>query len=256
MDQAHFRFYAELNDFLPGEHRQVAIPYRLNGPVAVKHPIEAFGIPHTEVDLILANGLPVNFSYMVEKGDLISVYPVFSGIEDLPTIQLRPELTLPPRFIIDGHLGQLATHLRLLGFDALYRSDFDDLELAQMAGDEERVLLTRDRRLLMRKVVVHGYWLRSKEPPEQVHEVLRRFQLRGMVNPWRRCLRCNGLLRPAPKEEVYDRLEPKTKKYYDEFHICQECEQIYWKGSHFEPLRRFVEEIMQERRSLPEDNMT
>lgn len=246
MDQAHFRFYAELNDFLAAEQRQTNLPYHINGPVAVKHPIEALGVPHTEVDLILINGLPVDFSHLIGGGDRINVYPVFSGIEGRPGVRLRPQLSLPPRFVIDGHLGQLATYLRLLGFDSLYRGDFDDLELAHLAHDQERALLTRDRRLLMRKVVVHGYWLRSKDPQMQIQEVLRRFQLRAIVDPWRRCLRCNGRLRPVPKEEIYDRLEPKTKKYYHEFHICRECEQIYWKGSHFEPLNQFVDSIMQE----------
>lgn len=243
MTQAYFRFYAELNDLLPIDRRQTMIVYRLKGPVAVKHPIEALGVPHTEVDLILVNGALVGFSYLVGEGDRIDVYPSGSGIDLESPRHLRPELPYPPRFVVDGHLGQLTTYLRLLGFDALYQNDFQDEELAQIASSEERVLLTRDVRLLMRKHIVHGYWLRSKEPKEQIKEVLRRFRLKSIVTPWHRCLRCNGRLRKIAKHEIENRLEPLTKKYYHEFHICQDCNQIYWKGSHYLSLRHFIEEI-------------
>ncbi|MGB3712876.1 MAG: Mut7-C RNAse domain-containing protein [Candidatus Promineifilaceae bacterium] len=243
MTRAFFRFYAELNDLLAIDRRRTVIAYRLNGPVAVKHPIEALGVPHTEVDLILVDGAPASFSHLVGEGDRIDVYPPERAIDLEISRQLRPELPNPPRFVLDGHLGQLTTYLRLLGFDALYQNDIQDEELAQIAFDEERVLLTRDVRLLMRKTIVHGYWLRSKEPKEQIKEVLKRFSLKSIVAPWHRCLRCNGRLRKVAKHEIEDRLEPLTKKYYHEFHICQDCDQIYWKGSHYLSLRQFIEEI-------------
>ena len=106
--------------------------------------------------------------------------------------------------------------------------------------------MTRDVRLLMRKNIDHGYWLRSKEPKTQVREVLNRYQLYDATTPWHRCLRCNGTLEAATKEEILDRLEPLTKLHYHEFYVCQSCEQIYWKGSHYEPLKQFVQEITEE----------
>lgn len=241
---AYFRFYAELNDFLSLTQRQAPISYQLNGPVAVKHAIEALGVPHTEVDLIVTDGQSVDFSYPVQSGDRFSIYPAFSSIDIRSLVQLRPPLPSRPGFILDGHLGQLATFLRLLGFDALYRNDYDDEELAQVAHEEGRILLTRDRRLLMRKLVAHGYCLRTMEPNQQIRDVLQRFGLHGRIEPWRRCLRCNGRLHPVAKEAVLDRLEPKTKKYYHEFHICEECEQVYWKGSHYKPLQQFVDQLI------------
>jgi uncharacterized protein with PIN domain len=239
MSQANLRFYAELNDFLPVASRQATITCPLNGPVSAKHLIEALGVPHTEVALILANSKSVGFDYLVQENDRLSIYPSFANI-DVSDFLLRPPPPKPARFILDNHLGQLSTYLRLLGFDSLYRNDYDDRELAQVSHDDERILLTRDVRLLMRKVIVHGYWLRSKDPRQQLSAVLQRFDVYEDINPWHRCLRCNGVLRPVPKEEVMHRLEPKTKKYYDEFHICRECEQIYWKGSHYEPLQELV----------------
>ncbi len=252
MSQAYLRFFGELKDFLPAQVRQKTISCRLNGPVAIKHLIEAMGVPHTEVQYILANRASVDFAYLVQPADCIDVYPIFYEIGVQPLLALQPPFPSPPRFILDSHLGQLAAYLRLLGFDTLYRHDYHDEELAQLSNKEQRALLTRDRRLLMRKVVVHGYCLRSKDPKQQLLAVLNRYRLGGQIRPWQRCLRCNGSLQPVDKEVILDRLEPKTKKYYQEFHICQRCEQIYWKGSHYEPLRQFVDEVLAESGAMPE----
>lgn len=246
MAEASLRFYAELNDFLPDpEQRQKTITYILNGPVAVKHVVEALGVPHTEIELILANGQPVDFSYLVGDADRISLYPPFRGLDISTMPALRPPLPTPPRFILDSHLGRLATYLRLLGFDTLYRNDYDDEELAELSFQQQRILLTRDRRLLMRKVVVHGYCLRTKESRQQLEAVLRRFDLWSAIQPWKRCLRCNGRLQPVAKEAIIDQLEPKTKLYYDDFHQCQSCQQIYWQGSHYQRLERFIAAIQE-----------
>jgi uncharacterized protein len=246
MAEAFFRFYAELNDFLADpEQRQKTIAYGLNGPVAVKHVIEALGVPHTEIELILANDQPVDFSYLVQEGDRITLYPPFTRLDITSLPALRPPLPSPPRFILDSHLGRLATYLRLLGFDTLYRNDYDDEELAELSYQEQRILLTRDRRLLMRKLVVHGYCLRTKESRQQLEAVLRRYNLWSAIQPWQRCLRCNGRLLPVSKEAIIDRLEPKTKLYYDEFHQCQSCGQIYWQGSHYQRLQRFIAAIQE-----------
>ncbi|MFW6070542.1 MAG: Mut7-C RNAse domain-containing protein [bacterium] len=249
MKRATFRFYGELNEFLPPPRRQHPLSFPLNDRTSVKHPIESMGVPHTEVELILVNSRPVDFSYLLQAGDYVSVYPPFHTLDIRPLPPLRPPLEPPVRFLLDVHLGQLATYLRLLGFDALYRNDYDDEELADLAAESGRVLLSRDRRLLMRKQVVYGFCLRTRDPQAQLEAVLRRFDLYGQIDPWQRCLACNGRLRPVPKEEVLDRLEPKTKKYYDEFHICEECGKIYWKGSHFPRMRRFIARVSQTKTS-------
>ena len=241
MSTALFRFYAELNDFVPPEKRQRTVAYPFDGLVSVKHMIEAAGIPHTEVELILANGQSVGFDYLVQDGDRISVYPAFATIDVSPLVKLRPPLSAPHRFILDNHLGRMARYLRLLGFDSLYFNDqADDPELAQIAHDENRILLTRDRGLLKRSLVTYGYCLRTKDSRAQVTAVLHRYQLHDQITPWRRCLRCNGRLHPIAKEKILHRLEPKTKRYFNEFQICASCEQIYWQGSHFAKLQQFI----------------
>ena len=107
-NQALFRFYAELNDFLPAERRQRTLPcpFELSG--SVKDMIESLGVPHTEVDLILANGRSVDFAYLVQDGDYISVYPVFESIDISPVLRVRPEPLRETAFVLDVHLGRLA----------------------------------------------------------------------------------------------------------------------------------------------------
>jgi len=247
MTRATIRFQFELNDFLPPDQRGREIAYKIKGPVAIKHSIEALGVPHVEVAHILVDGDAVGFFYLVGEGDRLEIFPARQEVDDEPIRSLRPLPSYPARFVVDGHLGQLAKYLRLLGFDTLYQVEIEDWEIAQVSQDQERILLTRDVRLLMRKNIVHGYWLRSKEPAEQIMEVLGRYRLMDTVAPWRRCLRCNGEVHKVTKAEIMDRLEPLTKLHYQEFHVCQECDQIYWKGSHYRPLRKFVQEIMDER---------
>ncbi|RMG93369.1 MAG: twitching motility protein PilT [Chloroflexi bacterium] len=243
---ARFRFYAELNDFLPVYRRQVSFTYAFQEPVSVKHLIEALGVPHTEVEIILANGRSVDFSYLVQDKDEIAVYPPFTRLDVSPLVVLRPPPPNPPRFVLDNHLGRLARYLRLLGFDTVYLNhDADDARLAQIAHDENRILLTRDRGLLKRSLVVHGYCLRSRDPRRQLTAVLRRYQLHAYIHPWQRCLRCNGRLQPVDKAAILDRLEPKTRLYYHEFQICTDCGQIYWKGSHFNRLEKLVTAVRQ-----------
>ncbi len=246
MAQAHFRFYAELNFFLPPQRRQATFSRAFEGRVAVKDMIESLGVPHTEIDLILVNGESVDFSYIVQDGDQISVYPVFESFDITPVVRVRPKPLREPRFVLDQHLGKLAAYLRMLGFDTLYRNDYDDPELARISHEEKRTLLTRDRGLLKRSMVTRGYYVRETNPRRQVAEVMRRFDLGGLVAPFHRCITCNGVLEVVDKAAVQDRLPPRTQTYYDEFRRCRSCGQVYWKGPHYERMRRFIEDVLRE----------
>jgi uncharacterized protein with PIN domain len=243
MNLAYFRFYAELNDFLPPSRRFVAFPQPFEVSGSVKDLIESLGVPHTEVDLILANGESVDFSYLVQDGDRISVYPVFESLDITPLLRVRPRPLRQTRFVLDIHLGRLAGYLRMLGFDTLYRNDYRDEELARLSQEEERILLTRDRHLLKRRAVEHGYCLRETRPRRQLLEVLDRFDLSGSQAAFTRCLRCNGLLEPVAKEQVADRLPPDTREHYQEFHQCASCGQVYWKGSHYQRMVQFIQSL-------------
>ena len=229
---ANFRFYAELNEFLPHNRQYQTLQVNFKGRQSVKHLIESSGIPHTEVDLVLVNGNSVDFSYIVKQDDRVAVYPVFESMDITPLLKLRPAPLREARFVLDGHLGRLAAYLRMLGFDSLYRNDYDDLELAQISDEQKRILLTRDRGLLKRSLVTRGYCLRTREPRQQLLAVVRRFDLLAQVRPFTRCITCNGVLEPVSKTEIEDQLEPLTRKYFQEFSRCGQCGQIYWKGSH------------------------
>ncbi|WP_404355161.1 Mut7-C RNAse domain-containing protein [Methylotuvimicrobium sp. KM1] len=243
MNQVYLRFYEELNDFLPVERRKVEFEHALNRRTSIKDLIESLGVPHTEIEIILANGRSVDFDYIVQKNDRISVYPMFESFDITPLLRLRSKPMRAPRFILDTNLGRLARYLRLLGFDCLYRNDYEDGEVAEIASQQHRIVLTRDRFLLRRKIITHGYFVRSVHPREQVKEVLQRLDLYRSIAPFTRCSRCNGTLIKTSKDAVIDRLEPLTKLYYNDFRICLSCNQIYWSGSHQDRARQLISEL-------------
>lgn len=237
------RVYAELNNFLPKRWRHKSFSYPLNGGCSLKHMIESAGIPHTEIELILLNGKSVDFSAEVKAGDRISIYPVFESIDVTPIIALRPEPLRKTRFVLDVHLGKLALILRLLGFDAKFPGNIPDEELAEISSQEHRILLTRDTMLLKRNIVTHGCYLHSQDPEEQATEILNRLDLRDSAKPFSRCTGCGAHLKQVRKERINHRLEPLTRKYYSEFSICIECDKIYWKGSHYQPLTELLKRL-------------
>ena len=248
MAAARFRFYEELNDFLPATRRKRDFDHAFLSRSSIKDMIEALGVPHTEVDLILVNGRSVDFSYIVQDGDRISVYPVFESFDITPLLRLRPRPLRKTRFVLDIHLGKLAKYLRMLGFDTLYRNDYEDAALAELASCDGRILLTRDQGLLKRRIITHGYYVRDVRPRRQLVEVLRRFDLYRAVRPFRRCLGCNGLLEVVEKEQIENRLELNTRRYFDDFWMCGDCGQIYWKGSHYQRMQDLLREVREEAR--------
>jgi uncharacterized protein with PIN domain len=243
MKQAYVRFYAELNDFLPPVRRRQTTAYSFVVSGSVKDMIEALGVPHTEVDVIIVNGESVDFSYRVQDKDRISVYPAFESIDVAPVTRLKRQSLGEKCFVLDTHLGRLAAYLRMLGFDTVYRNDYQDEELAQIASREGRILLTRDQGLLKRNLVTCGYYVRATLPREQVVEIVERFELARLVVPFQRCVHCNALLQPVRKELVLHRLLPETRQHFVEFYICPACDRIYWKGSHYRRMSHLMKSI-------------
>jgi len=241
---ATFRFYEELNDFLPKERRKVDFIYSFDRKASIKDCIEYMGVPHTEVDLILVNGVSVDFSYILADQDRVSVYPVFELLDITEVTRLRPKPLRNPKFVVDVNLGRLARYLRLLGFDTLYRNDFDDKDLVKISSQQKRVLLTRDRNLLKHAAITHGCFVHNTKPLKQVEEVMLRLDLANSATPFKRCIRCNGMLQPVEKSEIEDRLPLLTRKYYEVFWICGDCAQIYWKGAHYGRMMELVEGLL------------
>lgn len=241
-DRLDLRFYAELCDLLPARHRSGRISHRHVPTQTVKDLVESYGVPHTEVDVILVDGESVDFGHRPQPGARVSIYPVFESFDIRPLVRLRPEPLRETRFVLDGHLGKLARRLRLLGFDSVYEADGDDDDLVEISVRGRRILLTRDRFLLRRRAITHGYLLRSDRPDHQVREVVQRFQLSGSIEPFARCPACNGELVTVAKAAIEHRLPPLTRLYYDDFRTCPVCGRDYWRGAHHAGLERMVAE--------------
>lgn len=236
MKVAWFDFASDLQPLLKRGLRDQPVGMRFQGPQSVKHLIESLGIPHTDIGPLTANGERIGLDYIVHDGDRIEVRAVAPAADE----------TTEPRFVLDGHLGRLASHLRMLGLDCLYHNAYEDEELVRISVGEDRILLTRDRLLLMHKVITQGYLLRSLDSTEQLYEVVRRYGLVKWVRPFERCMNCNHPLEPVRKESVLEKLEPLTKKYYDEFKLCPGCGKVYWKGSHYERMLELIELVSQD----------
>jgi hypothetical protein len=239
---ATIRFYEELNDFLPPRKRKQDVVISFKQSNSIKDVIESMGVPHTEVDLILVNQMPVNFSYIIRPQDRISVYPIFESFDISSLNRLRPQPLRHVRFVLDAHLGKLARYLRMLGFDTLYDSNCEDKELADLSSSSgKRILLTRDVGLLKRKQISHGYYVKSTQPGRQIREVLDRFDLRDLIRPFKLCVNCNGVLCPLEKTKARDHIPPDIYLKMDKFVACTACRQIYWQGSHYDKMMKFID---------------
>ncbi len=241
--KAHFRFYEELNDFLPISKRKKRFEHNFIDRTSVKDMIESLGIPHTEVDLILVNGTSVDFSYLVKDGDDISVYPIIESLDITELQRLRPEPLRNPKFVLDVHLGTLAKYMRILGFDTLYKNNYKDEEIVRISLREKRTILTRDRGILKRADVTHGYWIRENKAENQLIEVINRFDLKKLIRELSRCLLCNSKLIKISKEKVPELVPKKVKEYQNEFYLCEHCNKVYWKGSHYIKMRGIIDKL-------------
>ena len=231
-----FRFYAELNDFLPPDRRQRAFGYCFHGTPSVKDTIEAIGVPHTEVDVILVDGRSVGFDHLLAGGERVAVYPVFERYDVSPLTRLRPAPLRTTRFVADVHLGTLARNLRLLGFDTLWERDLDDEAIIAIARDDGRIILTRDTGILKNGRVTHGYWVRSTDPERQLEEVVAAIDLAGDIRPYTRCMECNGELERVERNAVARSVPLQVFLVYRDFRKCHGCRRVYWRGSHLNRL--------------------
>lgn len=242
--QCEFRFYEELNDFLPLSQRKVSFRHDFTGTPSVKDRIQSLGVPHTEVDLILVDDVSVGFAHRLHGGERVAVYPMFERFDIARLTLLRPEPLRRPAFALDVHLGKLARHLRWLGLDTLYRTDWDDAELATQAQTEHRIVLTRDTGLLKRNAVTHGAFLRQTAVRKQVEEVLERFDLWRQVDLFSRCAHCNGHIETILRSEAAGHVPPRVWDFQETFYRCRDCGHLYWAGTHTDHIRIWIEPLL------------
>jgi uncharacterized protein with PIN domain len=244
MALATYRFYEELNDFLARARRKREFKYDSARAETVKNAIEALGVPHTEVELIIANGKSVDFSHMVQDGDRVAVYPTFEALDIQPRLRMRPEPLRRLRFVADAHLGGLARLLRMLGCDTLYSNHLEDDDIRAISVRDGRVVLTRDRELLKCRDITHGCYVHALRPMDQWKEVVERLRLQQDARPFTLCLHCNEPLKAIDKAVVLDQLPGKVAKYYERFLTCPSCQRIYWEGSHWRRMRTSLDNLL------------
>ncbi len=244
MVTATFRFYEELNDFLPWERRKREFACRCARAATTKHMIEALGVPHTEVELILVNGESVDFGRLLRDGDRVAVYPKFEAFDVTPLLRLRETPLRRVRFVADAHLGGLAHLLRMAGFDTLYDNGFHDGEIVALAVRDGRIVLSRDRELLKRRDVSHGCYVHALKPALQFREIFSRLDLARSAHPFSLCLECNAPLRPIAKEEVVGRVPDGVLERYERFSTCDACRRVFWEGSHWRRMRELADNVI------------
>ncbi|WP_280398847.1 Mut7-C RNAse domain-containing protein [Nocardia carnea] len=238
------RVYAELNDFLPPRSRFSVLRRPVRSHQTVKDVVEAAGIPHTEIDLLLVNGESVSFGHRPRPGDRLAAYPVFESLDITALTRVRPHPLREPRLLVDVNLGGAARLLRLMGLDVRCEFEAGDARLAEIAVDDHRILLTRDRGLLARRIVTHGLFVRAEQPVDQVVEVIDRLDLANFLAPLTRCLRCGAALAGVDKADIADRLPPHVRRHHDTFLRCTGCARVYWAGTHRDRLDELVGRIM------------
>jgi uncharacterized protein len=243
MMTATFRFYEELNHFLAPERRGREFGCACARAATTKHMIEALGVPHTEVELVLVNGESVGFGRVLAEGDRVAVYPKFEAFDVTPLLRVREQPLRTTRFVADAHLGGLARLLRLTGFDTLYDNRFQDAEIERLCVAQGRIVLTRDRDLLKRRAVSHGCYVRALRSEAQLREVFDRLDLARSARPFTRCLSCNAMLRATEKERIESRLPPCVRECYQRFSVCTGCDRVFWEGTHWSRMRELVDSL-------------
>ncbi len=243
MVTATFRFYEELNDFLARPLRRRAFECECARDATAKHMIEALGVPHTEVELILVNDESVGFDHPLANGDRVAVYPKFEALDIRPLLRVRAEPLRETRFIADAHLGGLAQLLRLAGFDTLYDNGYADDAIEALAASEQRIVLTRDRELLKRRTITHGCYVRTLKPHAQLQEIFARLDLAASARPFRLCLTCNAPLHAIGRDAVRTRVPHGVFERHARFATCDVCQRVFWEGSHWQRMRALMDDL-------------
>lgn len=244
MVTANFRFYAELNEFLAPARRGREFASPCARAATTKHMIEALGVPHTEVELVLVNGESVGFGHLLCEGDRVAVYPKFEALDVMPLLRVRGRTLGVMRFIADAHLGGLARLLRMTGFDTLYDNHFRDDEIERIARVQGRIVLTRDRELLKRRGITHGCYVHALRSPQQLREIIDRLDLARDARPFTLCLCCNAPLHAIEKHRVAAMLPPTVRDHYERFSVCDLCHRVFWEGSHWRRMRSIVDGLL------------
>ena len=152
------------------------------------------------------------------------------------------------KFMVDNNVGKLARWLRMMGYDAMFFRGGDDASMIATALAEDRVILTRDTRIMERRLVTSGklkvLLIETDNPELQMRQVINRLSLNCQFRTFTLCLECNQSLVERSKEEVKDRVPPYVFQTQIQYTECPACHRIYWRGTHWQAmtvsLKRFM----------------
>ncbi|WP_457762826.1 Mut7-C RNAse domain-containing protein [Candidatus Nitrosopumilus sp. bin_6a] len=150
-------------------------------------------------------------------------------------------------FLVDAMLGNIAKKLQLLGFDAEYCSDIEDLKLIEKSKNEQRTIISKDRELIARarKQNIISVHITKENEIEQFLEILQQIPLEfdSISGDTARCTKCNSLTSQIGKSKISDKIPQKVLEFNEKFWRCDKCNQIYWEGTHIKKIQEFVEKV-------------
>ena len=223
MAKGTFRFYEELNDLLPQHLKKVDIETEFVGKTSIKETIEDFGLSPSRVDLVLVNGSPVDFGYILKDGDRVSIYPVFEKLNIQNVSMLRNSPLRRVRFIAGVDLQDMVQLMRMLGFDMTFNATYSIPDIIEISRLENRIILTKQKELLKSDAVTHAVRVCPGAAVAQVKQVMDDLDIKDRIKPFSRCLRCNAPLKNRQTKEILDRISPKTKRIFEEYLLCRSC---------------------------------
>ncbi len=142
---------------------------------------------------------------------------------------------------MDLNVGRLVKWLRVMGYDALFVPEADDGELLRLAGEEGRIVITRDRNIMQRRGVTSGrvkaLLVTSDDFRRQMQQVIEVLGL-GVQNSFSLCVECNVPLRYIEKHLVKERVPQFVYGTQSHFYVCPTCDKLYWRGTHWRNMHR------------------
>ena len=239
----YLTFHNDLQMLLKKSQAGKVVKYALKRRASLKDIIESQGVPHTEVAQILLGNKELGFAFIPVGGEDIDIFPFSEEISVFNSTLLRPQPMSSLKFMVDINVQKLARNLRIIGFDTSMVPDMRLIEIGKVATSEHRIVITRNRELLKCNTVVHGHLVRSEDHVIQLQEVVKLYKIKLHIKPFSRCIACNGDLMSVTKQDIIHRLEPLTRKYFNTFKRCSDCEKIYWQGSHYNQMLKMITEI-------------
>jgi hypothetical protein len=178
MPKAIFRFYEELNDFLPKHKRKKNFETEFEKKAYIKDLMESLGVPHSQIDLILVNGKSVDWGYTLKDGDRVSVYPVFEFFNIKSLTQIRNIPLRKTRFIADVGLDGLAKRMKELNFDVYHNPSLAVEEIMAISKCDHRIVLTQRRKVFKSSKVTHRMFVRPGSIENQIKAIVNHLNIK------------------------------------------------------------------------------